>query len=54
MSSGHRNPELRLLADIGKKGASAVEAEAARTAEFLGQVRVTPRFRTPLERSLTA
>jgi hypothetical protein len=44
----------RLLVDIGNKGASAVEAEAARTAECLGEVRVTPRFRTPLERALSA
>jgi winged helix DNA-binding protein len=44
----------RLLADIGKQGAAAAFAEAARTAEILGEVRVTPRFRTPLERSLTA
>jgi hypothetical protein len=51
-----KNGEIatRLLADIGKQGNAAVEAEAARTAEILGEVRVTPRFRTPLERSLTA
>ncbi|HEX4015909.1 MAG TPA: winged helix DNA-binding domain-containing protein [Frankiaceae bacterium] len=43
---------VRLLTDIGKAGASSVESEAARTAEFFGDVRVTPRFRTALERSL--
>jgi hypothetical protein len=44
----------RLLAGIGKQGTAAVETEAARTAEILGEVRVTPRFRTPLERALSA
>lgn len=29
-------------------------AEAARLAAWLGDVRVTPRFRTPLERELSA
>ncbi len=42
------------LTDIGRGGAADVESEAARTAESLGEVRVTPRFRTPLERSLVS
>jgi hypothetical protein len=29
-----------------------VEAEADRCAKWFGEVRVTPRFRTPLEREL--
>jgi hypothetical protein len=45
---------FRLLADIGKEGTANVESEAARTAEFFGGVRVTPRFRTALERSLVS
>ena len=45
---------FRLLTDIGKEGAEDVESEAARTAEFFGPVRVTPRFRTALERSLVS
>jgi DNA glycosylase AlkZ-like len=44
----------RLLEDIGSDGESAVAAEAARLAAWLGQARVTPRFRTPLERELSA
>ena len=44
----------RLLEDIGSDGAAAVSAEAARLEEWLGPARVTPRFRTPLERSLVA
>jgi hypothetical protein len=43
---------IRLLADIGKDGAAQVAAEAERVAGWLGDVRVTPRFRTPLERAL--
>jgi len=44
----------RLLEDVGSDGAAAVDAEAARLAAWLGQARVTPRFRTPLERELSA
>jgi hypothetical protein len=44
----------RLLEDIGSDGAAAVTAEAARLEAWLGPVRVTPRFRTPLERELSA
>lgn len=41
------------LADGGGEAAAAVAAEAARLAEWIGDVRVTPRFRTPLERELS-
>jgi hypothetical protein len=44
----------RLLEDIGAEATAAVTAEAARLTEWLGPVRVTPRFRTPLERELVA
>jgi hypothetical protein len=44
----------RLLEDIGSDGAAAVSAEAARLEGWLGPTRVTPRFRTPLERELSA
>ncbi|QGZ50037.1 winged helix DNA-binding domain-containing protein [Streptomyces sp. QHH-9511] len=36
----------------GKEARAAIEAEAARLAGWVGDVRVTPRFRTPLEREL--
>ncbi len=42
----------RLLEDIGADGAAAVAAEAAALESWLGSARVTPRFRTPLEREL--
>jgi hypothetical protein len=45
---------LRLLEDVGAEATAAIEAEAARLADWLGPVRVTPRFRTPLERELVA
>jgi len=45
---------FRLLEDVGADGVAAVEAAAGRLADWLGTVRVTPRFRTPLERELTA
>ncbi|MER7790035.1 winged helix DNA-binding domain-containing protein [Streptomyces sp. NPDC097640] len=44
----------RPLTDVGREAAAAVEAEAARLSGWLGEVRVTPRFRTPLERELAA
>ena len=45
---------LRLLEDVGADATAAIEAEAARLAAWLGPVRITPRFRTPLERELVA
>jgi hypothetical protein len=45
---------LRLLEDVGADATAAIEAEAARLADWLGPLRVTPRFRTPLERELVA
>ena len=44
----------RLLEDIGADGMTAVAAEAAALEAWLGAARVTPRFRTPLERELCA
>jgi hypothetical protein len=43
----------RLLDDIGAEGAAAVEAAAGALTTWLDGVRVTPSFRTPLERELT-
>src|ERR1700729_4177171 len=45
---------LRLLEDIGADGAASVAGAAARLEAWLGANRVTPRFRTPLERELSA
>jgi hypothetical protein len=45
---------LRLLEDVGADATTAIEADAARLADWLGPARVTPRFRTPLERELVA
>jgi Winged helix DNA-binding domain len=45
---------VRLLEDVGTDAAGAIDAEAARLREWLGDIRVTPRFRTPLERELVA
>jgi hypothetical protein len=42
----------RLLEDVGTEAATAVAAEAERLRQWIGPVRVTPRFRTPLEREL--
>lgn len=44
----------RLLEDIGTDGEQAVARQAEDLQEWLGDVRVTPRFRTPLERELSA
>lgn len=44
---------FRLLEDVGTEATSAIRAAAERLAGWLGPVRVTPRFRTPLERELS-
>ncbi|MFK4268050.1 winged helix DNA-binding domain-containing protein [Streptomyces milbemycinicus] len=44
----------RALTDVGREATAAVAAEAARLSGWLGEVRVTPRFRTPLERELAS
>ncbi|MFE5655123.1 winged helix DNA-binding domain-containing protein [Streptomyces sp. NPDC056431] len=44
----------RLLTDVGAAAGRAIGAEAERLAGWVGDVRVTPRFRTPLERELGA
>jgi hypothetical protein len=44
---------VRLLEDIGAEGAAAVAGQAQRLREWIGpDTRITPRFRTPLEREL--
>ena len=42
----------RLLEDVGREAGEAVEAEAARLTEWLGDVRITPRFPAPLQMEL--
>ncbi|MEU1308771.1 winged helix DNA-binding domain-containing protein [Streptomyces cinnamoneus] len=42
----------RALTDVGRDAVAAIEAEAGRLSAWIGDVRVTPRFRTPLEREL--
>jgi hypothetical protein len=44
----------RVLEDVGADAEAAIAAEVAALAEWVGAVRLTPRFRTPLERELTA
>jgi len=46
---------VRLLEDIGAEASAAIAAEAQRLREWTGsdpKIRITPRFRTPLEREL--
>ena len=45
---------FRLLDDIGGDARAAIETEAARLTAWLGDVRVTPRFPTPLQKQLAA
>lgn len=45
---------VRLLEDTGAEARRALDAEAARLGQWLGDVRVIPRFRTPLEKELSA
>ncbi|MDK1476893.1 winged helix DNA-binding domain-containing protein [Streptomyces sp. 549] len=44
----------RLLVDTGRETTAAVEREAAALADWFGDVRTRPAFRTPLERELSA
>jgi hypothetical protein len=44
----------RLLEDLGSDASAVIGAEAARVQAWLGAARVTPRFRTPLERDLSS
>ncbi|MFF2134321.1 winged helix DNA-binding domain-containing protein [Streptomyces sp. NPDC058193] len=44
----------RLLSDVGRDASQLIEAEASRLAAWVGAARITPRFRTPLERELSA
>jgi Winged helix DNA-binding domain len=46
---------VRLLEDVGAEASAALAAEAQRLREWIGadpKIRITPRFRTPLEREL--
>ncbi len=43
---------VRLLEDTGTEASAAIAAEAQRLRQWIGPGRVTPRFRTPLEREL--
>lgn len=45
---------VELLEDVGAEAAGAVAAEADRLTGWLGDVRVTPRFRTPLQHRLVS
>jgi hypothetical protein len=45
---------FRLLEDVGAQATREVAQQAGRLTEWIGPVRVTPRFRTPLERELVA
>ncbi|WP_327709982.1 winged helix DNA-binding domain-containing protein [Streptomyces sp. NBC_00464] len=51
---GDGEPVWRLLSDAGRDAAAAIETEASRLAGWVGEARITPRFRTPLERELMA
>jgi hypothetical protein len=44
----------RLLEDVGGDASAAIEADAGRLGTWLGPARITPKFRTPLERELAA
>jgi hypothetical protein len=44
---------VRLLEDTGADAVAAIGERAERLRQWLGPVRVTPRFRTPLERELS-
>jgi hypothetical protein len=43
----------KLLEDVGSEAERSVDSAAHALGEWLGSVRLTPRFRTPLERELS-
>ncbi|HSK16781.1 MAG TPA: winged helix DNA-binding domain-containing protein [Gaiellaceae bacterium] len=45
---------VRLLEDVGAEAAARIEVAAERLSAAVGGVRVSPRFRTPLERELSS
>jgi hypothetical protein len=45
---------FKLLEDIGHEAEERVDSAAHALEAWLGPIRVTPRFRTPLERELSA
>lgn len=47
-----RSVAYRLLEDVGAQAVAAIEMEAAEVEKFTAGSRVTPRFRTPLEKQL--
>jgi hypothetical protein len=44
---------FKLLEDVGAEARTAIETEAAKWTNWLAGVRVTPRFRSPLEKTLS-
>jgi hypothetical protein len=54
--SQRRDGEIRyrLLEDVGEDAESAIEAEAARLQEWLGETRLRPGFLPPFQRALSA
>lgn len=44
----------RTLEDVGTDGATAIERAAGQVRDWLGDIRVTPKFRTPLEKELAS
>ena len=51
---GDGNVVVRLLEDAGREARDAIASEAAAVERWLGDVRVIPRFRTPLEKELSS
>jgi hypothetical protein len=45
---------FRLLEDVGSDAVSAVEAEAERVGDWIGDVRFSPGFLPPFQRELAA
>lgn len=43
---------LRLLEGVGAEATATIDTEADRLSDWLGSVRITPRFRTPIEKDL--
>ncbi len=52
LSGAGKTAASKLLEDVGSDAAAAVEAEAARLAAWLGDVRVAPGFLPPFQRAL--
>jgi hypothetical protein len=50
-----KNGEIvyELIDDVGSEASTSIESKAAKLQDWIGEIRVTPRFRSPHDKALT-